>query len=78
MNNGAYRTPPMNEAKQHLLSAIAENRENKARVLEKIAMKSSVSAPYSSDLAMVEQLREVYATACEHERELLRQLAEVS
>jgi len=41
-------------------------------------MKSSVSAPYSSDLAMVEQLREVYATACEHERELLRQLAEVS
>lgn len=73
MNAGPYRSPDTT-MRVLILDAITSARDSQQQVLKAIERRNDSIVVDKDDVAMIDKLEDVYRCACEHERELLKQL----
>lgn len=73
-NKGPYRTDLGTNKRNIILDAIKNTQEQKRSIVSNISLCSTNTC--FGDLEMVDKLKQVYSIACNHERELIKQLTE--
>lgn len=76
-DRGPYRTLDRSETRARLIEAIEHASKLQREISSAVRNRNQKRILDTDDLAMVEKLNSTLETACNHERELLKQLAEL-